>query len=290
MLEKNCVRGISENGGVAFCGVDATKMISDMEQIHKTSAVVSAALGRLLIAAGMMGVMLKHNDDSITLRINSDGPIGTMLAVSNGKGDTKGYVTNNIVELPLRDDGKLNVGKAVGANGTLSVVKDLGLKEPYIGQIPLVSGEIGEDITSYYAQSEQMPTVCGLGVLVNEDLSIKSAGGILIQLLPGATEEEITMLENNIANMQSVTKLLQEGKTVLDMMHIALEGFNPEVLDEQTIKYDCKCSYEKVEKIVLSLGEKEIASMIEEKDDAEVVCHFCTKKYNVFLPGLINKE
>ncbi len=287
MSKNNCIRGISENGGVAFCGVDATQMVCDMEKLHETSAVVSAALGRLLIAAGMMGVMMKHNDDSITLKIKGDGPIGTLCAVSNGKGETKGYVANSVVELPLRQDGKLNVGMAVGKEGMLSVVRDLGLKEPYIGQVPLVSGEIGDDITSYYAKSEQMPTVCGLGVLVSEDLSIESAGGFLIQLLPGATEEEITMLEQNIKNLQSVTNLLKEGKTPYDIMHIALKGFNPEVLDEQNICYNCNCSYDKVEKIVLSLGKDEIKNMIEEKEDAEVICHFCNKKYSVFLPDLM---
>ncbi len=290
MSEKNCIRGISENGGIAFCGVDATQMVRDMEEIHKTSAVVSAALGRLLIGAGIMGAMLKHVDDSVTLRINGGGAAGTLLAVSNGRGETKGYATNNIVELPLKQNGKLDVGTAVGTDGVLTVVKDLGLKEPYVGKVPIVSGEIGDDITSYYAKSEQMPTVCGLGVLVSEDLSIKSAGGFLIQVLPGATEEEITMLENNIAELSSVTNLLQEGKTPTDIMHLALKGFSPEVLDEQLISYNCKCSYEKVEKIVLSLGQEEIKNMIKEKDDAEVVCHFCNKKYNVLLPELLQSN
>ncbi len=287
MTEKNCIRAISENGGIAFCGVNATQMVREMEEIHKTSAVISAALGRLLIAAGMIGAMLKHVDDSVTLRINGGGPAGTLLAVANGRGETKGYATNNVVELPLKANGKLDVGAAVGTDGVLTVVKDLGLKEPYVGKVPIVSGEIGDDITQYYAKSEQMPTVCGLGVLVGEDLSIKSAGGFFIQVLPGATDEELTMLEKNIAALSSVTNLLQEGKTPTDIMHMALKGFNPEVLDEQLISYNCKCNYDKVEKIVLSLGQDEIKEMIKEKDDAEVVCHFCNKKYNVLLSGLI---
>ena len=206
----NMIRGISENGGVIFCGVDSTNLVRTMEQIHKTSAVTSAALGRLLTAASIMGIMLKNSKDSITLRVNGGGPAGTVLAVADGMGCVKGYVENPVVEIPLRPDGKLNVGGAVGRDGTLSIVRDLGLKEPYVGQIPLVSGEIAEDITSYYATSEQIPTVCALGVLVDPDLTISCAGGYLLQLLPGATEEEITMLEKNIANVPSVTTLLQQ--------------------------------------------------------------------------------
>lgn len=228
----NMIRGISENGGVIFCGVDSTNLVRTMEQIHKTSAVTSAALGRLLTAASIMGIMLKNSKDSITLRVNGGGPAGTVLAVADGMGCVKGYVEHPVVEIPLRPDGKLNVGGAVGRDGTLSIVRDLGLKEPYVGQIPLVSGEIAEDITSYYATSEQIPTVCALGVLVDPDLTISCAGGYLLQLLPGATEEEITMLEKNIANVPSVTTLLQQGKTMKDIMEMVMQGFDPQVLDE----------------------------------------------------------
>ncbi len=288
-MKNNCVRGISENGGIIFCAVDATKMINEMEQIHKTSAVVTAALGRLLIASGLMGVMLKSNDDSVTLRVDGDGPCGLLVAVSNGKGDTKGYVTNNVVEIELRQDGKLNVGSAVGKNGVISVVKDFGHKKPYIGQTQLISGEIGEDIAAYYAQSEQVPTVCGLGVLVNEDLTVKSAGGFMVQLLPGATQEEIECLEKNILAMQSVTQMLQQGITPEDMMHIALKGFNPNILDEQNIAYKCTCSKKRSEKILLSLGKQELEEMMKEDNEAEIACHFCNKKYKFILTELIKK-
>ncbi len=283
------MRGISENGGIIFCAVNATKMISEMEKIHKTSAVVTAALGRLLIASSLMGVMMKSNEDTVTLRVNGGGPCGNIVAVSNGKGDTKGYVTNNVVEIPLRQDGKLNVGVAVGKNGVLSVVKDFGNKKPYIGQTQLVSGEIGEDIAAYFVQSEQVPTVCGLGVLVNEDLSVKSAGGFMVQLLPGATEEEISCLEKNISCMQSVTQMILKGLSPEDMMHIALKGFNPNILDEQNITYKCTCSKQRSEKILLSLGKQELKDMMKEKDEAETVCHFCNKKYKFILSQLINK-
>ncbi len=285
----NCIRGITENGGIAFCAIDAGEMISEMEKLHKTSAVTSAALGRLLIAAGMMGAMMKHVDDKVTLRINGGGAAGTLLAVSNGKGEVKGYVTNPVVEIPPKANGKLDVSTAVGVDGTLSVCKDLGLKEPYVGQIPLVSGEIGDDITQYYAVSEQIPTVCGLGVLVNADLSIANAGGFLIQLLPGATDEEITKLENNINNLKSITAMLSEGKKPMDWMNIALDGFDPQILATEKIGYSCDCNEERVEKIMISLGKPELENMLKEEENAEIICHFCNKQYNISIEKILNE-
>ncbi|OUN85709.1 MULTISPECIES: Hsp33 family molecular chaperone HslO [Eubacteriales] len=283
----NMIRGISENGGVIFCGVDSTNLVRTMEQIHKTSAVTSAALGRLLTAASIMGIMLKNSKDSITLRVNGGGPAGTVLAVADGMGCVKGYVENPVVEIPLRPDGKLNVGGAVGRDGTLSIVRDLGLKEPYVGQIPLVSGEIAEDITSYYATSEQIPTVCALGVLVAPDLTISCAGGYLLQLLPGATEEEITMLEKNIANVPSVTTLLQQGKTMQDIMEMVMQGFDPQVLDEYDVEYRCDCTEQRVERALISMGRAELEKLAAEEPVVEVNCQFCDKKYNVDVNKLL---
>lgn len=283
----NMIRGISENGGVIFCGVDSTNLVRTMEQIHKTSAVTSAALGRLLTAASIMGIMLKNSKDSITLRVNGGGPAGTVLAVADGMGCVKGYVENPVVEIPLRPDGKLNVGGAVGRDGTLSIVRDLGLKEPYVGQIPLVSGEIAEDITSYYATSEQIPTVCALGVLVAPDLTISCAGGHLLQLLPGATEEEITMLEKNIANVPSVTTLLQQGKTMQDIMEMVMQGFDPQVLDEYDVEYRCDCTEQRVERALISMGRAELEKLAAEEPVVEVNCQFCDKKYNVDVNKLL---
>ena len=200
----NMLRGISENGGIVFYGVDSTEIVREMERLHKTSAVTTAALGRLLTAASMMGIMLKSTQDSVTLQIKGGGPAGRLLAVSDGTGNVKGYVEHPVVELPPRADGHLNVGAAVGKDGTLDVIRDLGMREPYIGQVPLTSGEIAEDITTYFAISEQVPTVCALGVLVDKDLSVRCAGGFVVQLLPGATEEEIEHLEKNIKAMPSV--------------------------------------------------------------------------------------
>lgn len=289
MSKHNLIRGISRNGGVIFCGLDSTAMVSEMERIHKTSAVTSAALGRLLTAASMMGIMLKNEKDSVTLRVDGKGPAGMLLAVANGNGCVKGYVANPLVDLPLRSDGKLDVGGAVGRNGQLSVVRDLGLKEPYVGQIPLVSGEIAEDITSYYAVSEQIPTVCALGVLVNPDLTIACAGGFLVQLLPGYTEDEIDQLEKNIAAMPSVTQMLSAHKTPQDMMELALKGFEPEVLDSCTVAYQCDCSRERVERALISLGKEELERLEQEEPTVEVNCQFCDKKYHIPVQRLLKE-
>ena len=266
----NMIRGISEDGGVVFCGVDSTALVREAERIHATSAVTSAALGRLLTAAAMMGVMLKSERDSVTLRM-------------------KGYVQNPVVELPLRPDGKLNVGAAVGRAGILSVVRDLGLKEPYVGQIPLVSGEVAEDITSYYAVSEQIPTVCALGVLVNPDLTVACAGGYLVQLLPGATEQEISRLEANVAALPGVTALLQEGLGPKQIMERVMAGFAPQVLDEHTVAYRCDCSHERVERALVSMGREELANMAEKEGTVEVNCQFCDKKYRVDAAKLLRE-
>lgn len=283
----NMLRGISENGGIVFYGVDSTGIVREMERLHRTSAVTTAALGRLLTAASMMGIMLKSTRDSITIQICGGGPAGRLLAISDGTGNVKGYVENPIVELPPRADGHLNVGAAVGRDGTLDVIRDLGLREPYIGQVPLTSGEIAEDITAYFAVSEQIPTVCALGVLVNRDLSVKCAGGFIVQLLPGATEAEITRLERNIQAMLSVTAMLEAGKSIRDMLDMALDGFQPDILDSYHVAYRCDCSEERVRRTLRSLGRSEVERLRDEDPTAEVNCQFCNKKYRVDLNELL---
>ena len=273
------VRTISENGGIIALAIDSTDIVTRMEKIHRTSAVVTAGLGRLLTAASLMGSMLKAKDDSITLRINGGGPAGSMIAVTDYMGNVRGYVENPIVEIPLNQYGKLDVAGAVGKKGTLSIVKDIGLKDPYVGQIPIVSGEIAEDITAYYATSEQIPTACGLGVLVGENLVPISAGGYIIQLLPGVTDEEITQIENNIKAMPPVSSMLRDKMTPEDICMRALEGFNPQVLDKMNCTYRCDCSRERVEKAIISLGTDEINEMIKENKVQSVNCHFCNKSY-----------
>lgn len=286
----NLIRGISENGGVVFCGVDSTEIVRTAEKLHTTSATCSAALGRLLTGVSLMGAMLKDDGDSITLRVSGGGPAGVVIACTDAHGNVKGCIDHPLVELPAKENGHLDVGGAVGKDGVLTVIRDNKLqKEPTVGQVPLVSGEIAEDITSYYAYSEQIPTVCALGVLVDTDLTIACAGGYLIQLLPGATDAEITQLEQNIAAMPSVTELLRAGKTPEDMMELALKGFTPNVLDEREVAYRCDCSHERTEEMLLSLGKKELEKLRDEDPHCEVVCHFCHTKYQFDLNKLVKK-
>ena len=283
----NMLRGISENGGIVFYGVDSTEIVREMERLHKTSAVTTAALGRLLTATSIMGIMLKNTQDSVTVQIKGGGPAGRLVAVSDGTGNVKGYIENPVVELPPRADGHLDVGAAVGKDGTIDVIRDLGMREPYIGQVPLTSGEIAEDVTTYFAVSEQVPTVCALGVLVDKDLSVRCAGGFVVQLLPGATDAEIDMLEKNIRAMPSVTTMLEQGMTVRNMLDLALEGFAPDILDNYHVTYRCDCSEERVKKMIRSLGKKEVETLRDEDPIAEVDCQFCDKKYRVDLNELL---
>ncbi len=285
--QHNMVRGISADGGVVFYGVDSTAIAREAERLHKTSAVTTAALGRLLTAASIMGIMLKSTRDSVTVQLRGGGPAGKVLAVSDGTGNVKGYVENPVVELPPRADGHLDVGGAVGRDGTLDVIRDLGMGQPYVGQIPLVSGEVAEDITRYFAVSEQIPTVCALGVLVAPDLSVQCAGGYLVQLLPGAAEADIDRLEQNIAGMASVTQLLASGMTVTGMLERALDGFAPEVLDSYRVDYRCDCGEERVRRMLKSLGKAEVARLCAEDPIAAVDCQFCHKQYRVDLRELL---
>ena len=284
----NLIRGLSENAGVVFCGVDSTQIVRKAEKLHTTSATCSAALGRLLTGAALMGSMLKDDRDQITLRVSGGGPAGVVIACTNGTGNVKGCIDHPLVELPAKPNGHLDVGGAVGKDGVLTVIRDNRLqKEPTVGQVPLVSGEIAEDLTAYYAYSEQVPTVMALGVLVDKDLSILCAGGFMVQLLPGATDAEIDQLEKNIAAMPSVTTLLHEGKTPEDMMQLALAGFAPNVLDERDVHYQCDCSAERTKEMLFSLGRKELVRMRDEDPACEVVCHFCHSKYQYDLNDLL---
>lgn len=277
------IRCITSDGEIMATAVDTTDIVSRAEQIHTTSAVITAALGRLLTAASMMGNMLKGKDDSVTLRIAGGGPAGSLIAVSDSNGDVRGYVQNPVVELPLNAKGKLDVGGAVGKDGILYVMKDLGLKEPFSGSVPLISGEIAEDITSYYAVSEQIPTVCALGVLVNPDLTVRAAGGYIIQLLPAAGEDTIEKLERSIEGLKPVTTMLDSGMTPEEIVRAALKEFEVEVLYEQEVSYRCNCSKDRVQRALISLGKKELDEMAANLPIVEVGCHFCDKKYH-FTP------
>lgn len=272
-------RAISADGSVMAMAIQSTDIASRIEQIHHTSAVVTAALGRLATAASMMGVMLKGPEDSLTLRVDADGPAGSLIAVADSHGCVKAYVQNPIVELPLNSRGKLDVSGAVGKNGYLRVIKDLGLKEPYSGQVPLVSGELAEDVTEYYAVSEQTPTVCALGVLVNPDLTVRAAGGFLVQLLPFADESAIDILEKNVKEIPPVSTMIDQGMLPSEICEKLLAGLDPQILDDYLPEYRCDCSRERVERAVISLGKAQLDQLIEEDHGTELCCHFCGKAY-----------
>ena len=272
------VRCITDDGCVFVLASDTTDMVEQARQIHGTSKVCTAALGRALTGASFMGYVLKGKDSSVTLRFNGGGPAGSVIAVADPEGNVRGYVMNPDVNLPLNEKGKLDVGGAVGTDGFLTVVKDIGMKEPFVGQIPLVSGEIAEDITSYYAISEQIPSVCALGVLVNPDLTVAVAGGFLIQLLPTADDTIIERVERGLKGLPSVTTMLAEGLTPEEICKKVLPEFNVEVLDTAECSYKCNCSRERVEQALISVGKEELMDMAKD-DSTEVKCHFCPQVY-----------
>ncbi len=273
------VRGSTTDGSIRAFAAITTEAVNTAQKMHKTSPVASAALGRLLTAASMMGAMLKSDDDIITLQITGDGPMGRVLAVSDNKSNIKGYVGNPLVDVPKRADGKLNVGGAVG-NGYLTVIRDFGLKEPYIGKTPLVSGEIGDDLTKYFAVSEQVPSVVGLGVLVDVDYSIKAAGGFILQVMPDATDEAIDMIEKNIEGVTSVTDMIEGGFMPEDILNYLLRGFEFKINEKTDTKYHCNCSKEKVEKALIAVGKDELEAILEEDKKAQLTCQFCDKVYD----------
>ena len=274
------IRCITSDGAVMASAIDASDIVFTAKKLHDLSRVSTAALGRLLCATSMMGNMLKQKDAFINLRILGDGEMGAVVAVGDSRGNVRGYVENPQVKTEYYNNGKINVAKAVGKGGMLSVMRDYGTGDPYIGQVELVSGEIAEDITNYFATSEQIPTVCALGVLVDkEDGEVLLAGGLLIQLLPGAFEDTIEKLEKNIAKLEPVTTMLAKGMSILDICKTALDGFDVEVLDETPVNYVCGCSREKLERYFMTMSDDDIRSMADEKGEAEAVCQFCNKKY-----------
>ena len=274
------IRCITSEGAIMVSAIDSTDIVAKAEQLHKTSAVVTAALGRLLTAGAMMGNMLKGENNSITLKVDGGGPVGIITVSADYHGNVRGYATNPVVEIPLKPNGKLDVSGAVGTDGNLFVIKDLGLKDPYNGFVPLASGEIAEDITSYYATSEQVPTVCALGVLVDKDLTVKKAGGYILQLLPFTEDEIIDKLEQNLKEVRPVTKLLDEGLDIEDIVRDVLRGFDVEVIYTEEVEYKCKCSKEKVEATLRGLGEKELYEILETQPQIDVCCNFCNTTYS----------
>ncbi len=273
------LRGVSNDGTIRIFAAETTELVGRAQQIHHSYPIATAALGRLLTAAAMMGTMLKGERDTITLRVKGDGPLEGVLAVGNAKGEVKGYSVNPGAVLPDKVPGKLNVGGAVG-KGTLSVICDLGLKEPYVAQIELVSGEIAEDLTAYYAISEQVPSAIALGVLVDTDGSVIKAGGFILQLMPGSTDEDAKKLEETIASLPSITTMLQENMSCEDIIFRVTQGFDMLVYnDAVTPAYVCDCCRARVEKALI-MGREEMQKLIDEQGQAELTCQFCDKIYN----------
>lgn len=274
------IRAVTEDGSIRAFACQTKDTVNAAFEHHQTSPVATAALGRLLTASAMMGAMLKGENDVITLQLTGNGPIGRVVAVSDSSSRVKGYAANPLVDIPLNSAGKLDVGSAVGTDGFLTVITDIGLKEPYIGKIPLVSGEIGDDLTKYFAVSEQVPSAVGLGVLVDTDYTVKEAGGFIIQVMPEATEEDITLIEENLKNVTSVTALFEDGKTPEDILSLLLDGKEYHLTDKTDTCYRCDCTRERVEKALVAIGKDELADIIENDGKAELSCHFCSKKYN----------
>ena len=274
-MSDQLIRAISRDGLIKVSAVSTRDLTEQARQIHKTLPVATAAPGRLLAAASMMGSALKEEAASLTLQIKGGGPLGTLLAVSDHEGSVRGTVENPAVDIPLREDGKLDVGSAVGNRGTLTVIRDLRMKEPYVGSVGLLWGEIAEDIALYFVESEQVPTACGLGVLVDRDQSVLSAGGYLVQLLPGAGEETAEQLEASLRSAAPVTELLKADPDPEALLRAALPGLPLEVLEKRPIGYRCDCSRERMERALISLGREELRSMIDEQGGAELSCRFC---------------
>ena len=269
------VRAITSDGMVQAVAVSTRDITERARNIHTTLPVATAALGRTLAAASMMGNALKEPDASLTLQIKGGGPLGTVLAVSDSMGNVRGYVQQPHVDLPLRPDGKPDVGSAVGTDGTLVVMKDLCMKEPYVGSVQLLGGEIAEDLAAYFVESEQIPTACALGVLVDRDQSVKVAGGYIIQLLPGAGEDIITMVEGGVLAAGPVTKLLEENDDPEALLKTVLSDFEVEILETTPIEYRCYCSRERVERALISLGREELEGILREQGGCELTCQFC---------------
>lgn len=274
-MSDQLIRAISKDGFMKVSAVSTRGLTERARQIHRTLPVATAALGRLLAAASMMGNALKEDGASVTLQIKGGGPLGTLLAVSDNQGNVRGTVENPALDLPLREDGKLDVGAAVGNQGTLTVIRDLHMKKPYVGSVGLLWGEIAEDIALYFVESEQVPSACGLGVLVDRDQSVLAAGGYLVQMLPGAPEELAERVETSLRAAGAVTELLRTDPDPEALMRRALNDFDMEILEKSPIEYRCDCSRERMERALISLGPQELQAMIDEQGGAELTCRFC---------------
>lgn len=273
------IRGIDQDRNFRLFALSTTNLVEEARLIHNTSPTATAALGRALTAAVMMGIDMKSPTDSLTFQIKGDGPIGRIVTVANNKGEVKGYADNPQADLASRPDGKLDVGGLVGRNGQMSIIRDLGLKEPYLGMANLVSGEIAEDLVQYFHISEQQPSAINLGVLVDKDISVKAAGGYMLQILPNADDTAIDRLEEILKTAKPISSLIDSCSSIEEAVEELFGDFNIEILEKHPVTLKCDCDRERIESVLISLGEQELAAIIEEDGQAEVVCHFCNTNY-----------
>lgn len=278
-MKNYIVRGLAANKSIRLFAAITTNMVEEAREIHDTTPVATAALGRVITAASIMGHMLKGDKDKVTLQIRGSNKIKSIVAVADSKGFVKGYISHPHVDVTLNEKGKLDVGGAVGKNGKMVIAKDLGLKEPYVGQSNLITGEIGEDLAAYYMYSEQQPSVVSLGVLLDVDGYVKASGGFIIQPLPDVDEDTLIKLEEAMKSIPSTSSMVDEGMTGEEILRTILKDFDVEIIEKTEINFVCDCSMDKIEKALLSIGEKELRTIIEEDGKAEIKCHFCNKEY-----------
>lgn len=279
-MHDEIVRAMTNDGYVKAVAITGRDIVERARQIHTLLPMSTAALGRTMLGASMMGDMLKEEKGAVTIQIKGGGPLGTILAVADCEGNVRGYVQNPHVEIVEKCQGKLDVSAGVGTTGTLTVIKDIGLKEPYVGSIGLFSGEIADDLAMYFVESEQIPTACALGVLVGTDQSVTSAGGYIIQLLPGASEEIITKIEAGVHRLGPVSRALESGMDAEELLRSVLSDFEVTVLEKHPVEYRCYCSRDRVSRALISMGREEMTSLIEEQGQAELTCQFCDKVYH----------
>ena len=278
-MASSILRAMTRDGSARIHVINSKEIVNTMISYHNTTPLATATLGRLMTVTSIIGCMMGEKEDSVTVMLGGDGPAGRVLAVSDYIGNVRGYVDEPGVDLPLRSDGKIDVGGAVGCDGTLTVSKDIGLREPYVGSTNLISGEIAEDFSAYYVESEQIPAACGLGVLVDTDCSIRAAGGFIVQLMPGAPDGLIEKLEDNIFFMDQLTTILAEdgAEAVIEQV---MKDLNPEIVERHSVEYRCYCSRERVTRALISMGREELDAMIKEQGEADLTCQFCDNVYH----------
>lgn len=279
VLKNKLVRALAGDNMIRAFAIDSTEMVERAREIHDTTPVSTAALGRTITAASIMGYMLKGDKDKLTFQIKGSNTIKSIVAVSDATGNVKAYISHPYTETTLNDKGKLNVGGTVGRNGRMVIIKDLGLKEPYVGQANLVTGEIAEDLAAYYMYSEQQPSIVALGVHLDEDAKVDSAGGFIIQTLPSVDEEVLVKLEKAVVGLPSVTQMLRDGMNPEEMLRFVLKDFDVSIVDETEVEFMCDCSKDKIERALITIGKKELEDMKNEDKKAEIKCHFCNTNY-----------